>query len=175
MMASINQERYSAHAIDPATNYRRPPSRFVHPAIACRGAAGDGRTARRDAGGLRPSRAASGAGDAHPVLGHRANPAVGPRGRIGARVAAEHAFRWNVKGWVANDGGAQPNSPGLDGLKICGEQLMPAAAVAAMSARIGDGMSTWNTGVISAANAPASDKGIRIGMTAKEALRLMVA
>ena len=92
-----------------------------------------------------------------------------------ARVAAEHAFRWGVKGWIANDAGPSKNNSGISGLAICGEKGMPAAAVAAMSARIGDGLSTYHEGIISAVNAPAKGKGITIGMSAKEALRLMLA
>ena len=52
---------------------------------------------------------------------------------------------------------------------------MPAAAVAAMSARIGNGLSTYREGIISAVNEPARAKGINVGMTAKDALRLMIA
>jgi uncharacterized protein YunC (DUF1805 family) len=92
-----------------------------------------------------------------------------------ARVAAEHAFRWNVKGWIANDAGPGKNNSGISGLALCGEKGMPAAAVAAMSARIGDGLSTYREGIISAANEPARAKGINIGMTARDALHLMIA
>ena len=92
-----------------------------------------------------------------------------------ARVAAEHAFRWNVKGWIANDAGPGKNNSGISGLAMCGEKGMPAAAVAAMSARIGDGLSTYREGIISAVNEPARAKGINVGMTAKDALRLMIA
>jgi len=92
-----------------------------------------------------------------------------------ARVAAEHAFRWNVKGWIANDAGPGKNNSGISGLAICGEKGMPAASVAAMSARIGDALSTYNDGIISAANEPAKSRGIVVGMTAKEALRRMQA
>jgi uncharacterized protein YunC (DUF1805 family) len=92
-----------------------------------------------------------------------------------ARVAAEHAFRWNVKGWISNDAGPGKNNSGISGLAMCGEKGMPAAAVAAMSARIGDGLSTYREGIISAVNEPARAKGIAIGMTAKDALQLMIA
>jgi len=91
-----------------------------------------------------------------------------------ARVAAEHAFRWNVKGWIANDAGPGKNNSGISGLAICGEKGMPAAAVGAMSARIGDALSTYNDGIISALNEPARSRGIVIGMTAKEALHRML-
>jgi len=90
-----------------------------------------------------------------------------------ARVAAEHAFRWGVKGWIANDAGPGKNNSGITGLAICAEKGMPAASVAAMSARIGDGLSTYHDGIISAVNDPAAARGVRVGMTAKEALRLM--
>ncbi len=92
-----------------------------------------------------------------------------------ARVAAEHAFKWGVKGWIANDAGPGKNNSGIAGLAICGEKGMPAAAVGAMSARIGDGLSTYHDGIISAANEPAQARGVRIGMSAKQALRLMLA
>ena len=49
-----------------------------------------------------------------------------------------------------------------------------AAAVSTDSARIGDGLSTFNDGVISAANAIAQRKGVREGMKASEAARLML-
>ena len=91
------------------------------------------------------------------------------------RVAAEHAIRWNVKGWIANDAGPGKDDSGIAGLAICGARGMPAAAVAAMSARIGDALSTYHEGKISSANEPAKDKGVTIGMQAKEALRLMLA
>ena len=94
-------------------------------------------------------------------------------GTHSARVAAEHAFRWNVKGWIANDAGMGKNNSGIAGLAICGERGMPAAAVSAFSASIGDALSTYNDGIISAVNEPALRKGVLIGMTAKEALRSM--
>ena len=43
-----------------------------------------------------------------------------------------------------------------------------------MSARLGEGLSTWNDGIISSANAPAAARGVKVGMTAKEAARLML-
>jgi uncharacterized protein YunC (DUF1805 family) len=91
-----------------------------------------------------------------------------------ARVAAEHAFRWNVRGWIANDAGMGKNESGIAGLWPCDEKDMPAASVSAMSACIGDGMSTYNDGLISAVNKSGARKGILIGMTAREALERML-
>ncbi len=90
-----------------------------------------------------------------------------------ARVAAERV-RWNVEGGLQRRRTGQNNS-GISGLAMCGEKGMPAAAVAAMSARIGDGLSTYREGIISAVNEPAGAKGISLGMPAKDALRLMIA
>lgn len=94
-------------------------------------------------------------------------------GTHSARVAAEHAFRWNVRGWIANDAGMGKNNSGIAGLAICGERSMPAAAVSAASASIGDAMSTYNDGIISALNEPAQRKGMTIGMTTRDALQKM--
>ena len=44
-----------------------------------------------------------------------------------------------------------------------------AATVAAISARIGDGLSTWHDGSISAVDASAKAAGVETGMPAKEA------
>ena len=96
-------------------------------------------------------------------------------GTHSARVAAEHAFRWNVKGWIANDAGMAKNNTGIAALAICGERGMPAASVSAASASIGDGLSTYREGVISAANEPAQRRGVVVGMPAEDALRLMSA
>ena len=96
-------------------------------------------------------------------------------GTHSARVAAEHAFRWNVKGWVANDAGMAKNDTGIEALGICGVRGMPAASVSAFSACIGDAMSTYRDGVISAVNEPGRRLGITVGTAARDALRLMSA
>ncbi len=96
-------------------------------------------------------------------------------GTHSARVAAEHAFRWNVKGWIANDAGMAKNDTGIEALGICGARGMPAASVSAFSACIGDAMSTFRDGVVSAVNQPGRRLGIMVGMTARDALRLMLA
>ncbi len=49
-----------------------------------------------------------------------------------------------------------------------------AAAVSSASARIGDALSTYHDGIVSAANEPARAKGVTIGMKAAEAARLML-
>ena len=96
-------------------------------------------------------------------------------GTHAARVAAEHAFRWNVKGWIANDAGMAKNESGIAALAICGARGMPAASVSASSAMIGDAWSTYRDGIVSAVNEPARRKGVATGMAARDALQNMVA
>jgi hypothetical protein len=43
-----------------------------------------------------------------------------------------------------------------------------------MSARLAEGLSTWNDGVISVVNPVAAARGVKVGMTAKDAARLML-
>jgi len=90
------------------------------------------------------------------------------------RVFAESLIEIGPRGGIANDSGMGKNNSGIAGLKILAEHGIAACSVAAMSARIGDGMSTWNDGVISAANTIAMERGVKVGMTAKEAARLML-
>ena len=70
---------------------------------------------------------------------------------------------------IGNDAGMGKNNAGIAALKMCDEHGIPAAAVAAMSAKIGSGMSTYEQGKISAANETAKKMGVRAGMSAREA------
>ena len=63
---------------------------------------------------------------------------------------------------------------GIEGLGVLEEHGIAAAAVSTNSARIGDALSTFNDGVISVTNAIAQLKGVREGMKASEAARLML-
>ena len=75
---------------------------------------------------------------------------------------------------IGNDAGMGKNDGGIAALKMCDEHGIPAAAVAAMSAKIGSGMSTYEQGKISAANETAKKMGVASGMTAKEAADKML-
>jgi hypothetical protein len=79
-----------------------------------------------------------------------------------------------AKGSIANDAGIARNNSAIEGLSLLAEKGVPCAAVGTMSARLGEGLSTWNDGVISAVNGPAAARGVKVGMTAKEAARLML-
>ena len=90
------------------------------------------------------------------------------------RVFAESAISLTPRGAIANDAGMGLQRSGVGGLPLLQEAGIPAASVAAMSARIGDGLSTYHEGIISATNALAEECGVRIGIPAKEAAMLML-
>ncbi len=79
-----------------------------------------------------------------------------------------------LKGVIANDAGRGMDDSGIASFAPLAEAGIAAAAVGAMTARIGDVMSTWNDGVISVVNAVAEARGVRIGMSAKEAALRML-
>lgn len=91
-----------------------------------------------------------------------------------ARVFAESILKIRPSGAMANDAGMGRNRTGIEGLSILDDHGIAAASVAAMSARIGSGLSTYQDGTVSACNSAAQKKGVRIGMPAKEAAELML-
>jgi len=76
-----------------------------------------------------------------------------------------------LKGVIANDAGRGLEDSGISSFGPLAEAGIAAAAVGAMTARIGDVMSTWEDGEISAANAVAEARGVRAGMSTPEAAR----
>jgi hypothetical protein len=63
---------------------------------------------------------------------------------------------------------------GIEGLAELEKYGIAAAAVSANSARIGDALSTYYDGIISATNEVAQNKGVRVGMRAERAAELML-
>ena len=95
-------------------------------------------------------------------------------GANSSRVMSDGVIRMAAKGAIANDAGIAKNNSAIEGVMILGERGIPAASVATLSARLGEGLSTWNDGVISVVNRAAAQRGVKIGMTAKDAARLML-
>jgi len=95
-------------------------------------------------------------------------------GANSSRVSSDGILRMGAKGSIANDAGIARNNTAVEGVALLEEKGVPSAAVATMSARLGEGLSTWNDGIISVVNAPAAKLGVKVGMTAKEAARLML-
>jgi hypothetical protein len=77
-------------------------------------------------------------------------------------------------GFICSDGGGAKNDSGLGALGPANDAGIPGAAVSAASARMGDGLSTYEDGEISAMNQLARDLGVVVGMPAKQAARLLV-
>jgi hypothetical protein len=69
---------------------------------------------------------------------------------------------------VFNDAGIGADRIGITRLPVLGERGIPAVAVDGKSARIGDGRSTWDTGIVFHINAPAAAAGTTRGMTVKQ-------
>jgi hypothetical protein len=80
----------------------------------------------------------------------------------------ETALKWPTLAAVFNDAGGGPDGRGRSRLLSLAERGIPAATVAAMSARIGDGRSTFHDGLISTVNALARELGARPGQTTLE-------
>jgi hypothetical protein len=95
-------------------------------------------------------------------------------GANSGRVFAESLMDFLPRGAISNDTGIGKNNSGVAGVMMVAEHGIAAASVAALSARIGSGMSTWNDGIISVVNRIAAERGVKVGMTAKEAARLML-
>jgi len=87
--------------------------------------------------------------------------------------SAKMAANAGVKGRIGNDAGIGKNNAGIAGLNILEKAGIPGAAVSAMSAKIGVGISTWETGKVSTVNESARKIGVKVGMTTKEAADVM--
>ncbi len=80
-------------------------------------------------------------------------------GRPGYGIAVQ------ARGAVFNDAGIGIDQAGIQRLKILDRAAIPAATVDAMSARIGDARSAWESGTLSNINTQAEKRGITVGMT----------
>lgn len=83
------------------------------------------------------------------------------------------ALKTRVRFIAFNDAGVGLERAGIARLGPIGTLGIPAVAVDAMTARIGDGLSTLESGKISFANGPAMDLGTTIGMAITDAIKLI--
>jgi len=81
----------------------------------------------------------------------------------------EISLHAGVGAMIGNDAGMGKNDAGIAGLKFLDKSGIPAAAVAAMSAKIGNGKNTYEQGQISVVNEAAKKLGVKPGMSAIEA------
>lgn len=88
----------------------------------------------------------------------------------GGKSSSDIAGATGIAGAVFNDAGVGKDAAGIAGLALLERQGMLAVAVSFQSARIGDARDTWESGIISHANAPAVAAGFRVGMRVQDAL-----
>lgn len=87
-------------------------------------------------------------------------------GLLGGRP--ETAVKAPVLAALYNNAGIGIDAAGISRLPALQDRGIAGACVAAASARIGDAMSTWHDGVISALNPLAASRGGRIGQSARD-------
>lgn len=87
-------------------------------------------------------------------------------GLLGGRP--ESAIPTATAGAIYNDAGGGLDGAGMSRLPALDARGVPAATVASSSARIGDALSAWSTGRLSAVNALAAGIGIQVGQTTRE-------
>lgn len=85
------------------------------------------------------------------------------------------ALRGDAIAVVYNDAGGGIDGAGITRLPALDLRAIPAATVGVMTARLGDGRSTWETGVISHVNATAAALGAKPGITAQDFAALVIA
>jgi len=118
------------------------------------------------------------------VVGLDSNGLVGPLdigriivtgshgGLLGGRP--ETAVKAAVAGALYNDAGIGIDRAGVSRLPALAARGIPAATLSCFSAEIGDALSAWRDGIVSAVNAPAAARGARIGITTQEFVALLL-
>lgn len=91
------------------------------------------------------------------------------------RSAVPYLRKVNPYAFICSDGGMGREQSGVAGLETLNDDGVPGATVDAQTARMGDAASSWDTGIISAANALAHIAGVRVGMSCRQAAALLVA
>jgi hypothetical protein len=84
-------------------------------------------------------------------------------GSHGGASAGEYAARSRCLAVACNDAGGGKNEAGIAGLRALATIDVVAVAVAHTSARIGDGLDTWENGVLTYVNEPARRAGFTSG------------
>jgi len=95
-------------------------------------------------------------------------------GSHGGRPAARYAIKFQSKGVIFNDAGKGKDLAGISGLALLDKAGIMGATVYCKTARIGEGLDTYRSGIISAMNKAAMKAGVKKGMLAKEAVTLML-
>ncbi|MCX6421870.1 MAG: hypothetical protein NT180_05820 [Actinobacteria bacterium] len=95
---------------------------------------------------------------------------AGHTGRSGASFLVE-ANPW---AFICHDGGFSKNDSGVKGLEITAQVGLAGACIDGRTAPIGDAFRGYHEGLISICNGPARERGVREGMSVKEAAHLLL-
>lgn len=90
------------------------------------------------------------------------------------RSALPYLLQVRPYGFICSDGGKGREASGCAALDEAAKSGLAGATVDARLARMGDGLSTYHDGVISAANALAVSAGVSIGMRASDAAHILL-
>ena len=90
------------------------------------------------------------------------------------RSAVPYLLKVRPFGFICSDGGKGREDGGVAGLRIVEHDGLAGATVDARLARMGDGLSSYRDGTISAVNSLAAAAGVRVGMPAAEAAALLL-
>jgi hypothetical protein len=102
-----------------------------------------------------------------------ANNVIVTAGHTG-RSAVPYLLKVHPFGFICSDGGIGREDSGIAGMHEVNAAGLAGATVDARTAKMGDGLSTYQDGTISAANELARAAGVEIGMPAAEAARILV-
>ncbi len=91
------------------------------------------------------------------------------------RSVVEYFRSFRPYGFICSDGSIGRNASGISALSEVDADGIAGASVDAMTARMGDGQSTYFDGIVSAVNRTAAAKGAKVGQSAREAALLMLA
>lgn len=90
------------------------------------------------------------------------------------RSAVPYLRRTSPWGFICSDGGRGMDDSGIAGLAIVEADGLAGATADARYARMGSGLSHYHDGIVSAANGPARERGVEIGMPVPEAAGLLL-
>jgi hypothetical protein len=90
------------------------------------------------------------------------------------RSAVPYLRKVRPFGFICSDGGKGREDAGVAALAIVDAEGLAGATVDARGARMGDGLSSYRDGIISAANALAVAAGVQVGMPAAQAASLLL-
>jgi hypothetical protein len=90
------------------------------------------------------------------------------------RSSVPYLAKVRPHGFICSDGGMGRDASGTAGLEPAADLGLAGATVSAHSARMGDGMSSYADGVISAVNRLAREAGVAVGMPCEQAAQLLL-